>query len=138
MQRRKLGDELCARHGTKYTHLKNNAIKVLFFASTQPLREGHEHVQWRSRQATVTFKEAAPLKMKALLLKVINGIYNGGLVEYRADNVKKKKNILMLCSRVKRTCESKEYKKREDRTSCRNGHFYKNMDNLTYTSCNIW
>ena len=28
--------------------------------------------------------------MKALLLKVINGIYNGGLVEYRADNVKKK------------------------------------------------
>ena len=64
------------------------------------MREGGEHAQWRSRLTIVTFKEAGSLKMKALLLKVNNGIYNGGLVEFVAED----DEILVLCSRVKRMC----------------------------------
>lgn len=40
--------------------------------------EGGDHAQWRGRLATVTFKEAEYLKLKTLVLKVINGTCNGG------------------------------------------------------------
>lgn len=43
--------------------------------------EGGEHTQWSRRLAAVTFKEVEHLKLKALLLKILKEICDGGWLQ---------------------------------------------------------